>query len=206
VIAVVPRYPDQDTALTGPPNRLGQVDAIRTLKEAAPDRFAVYDLENAKGVPIYVHAKVCLVDDVWMTCGSDNFNRRSWTNDSELTCAVIDPERDLREPQHLSADGEGARKLPRNLRLRLWGEHLGLPEDDESLLDPAKAFDLWANRAQALDDWHANGEQGERPKGQARVHTPEPVSRFDRLWATPLYRIIYDPDDRPRRIRSKVEF
>jgi phosphatidylserine/phosphatidylglycerophosphate/cardiolipin synthase-like enzyme len=206
VIAVVPRYPDQDTALTGPPNRLGQVDAIRTLKEAAPDRFAVYDLENAKGVPIYVHAKVCLVDDVWMTCGSDNFNRRSWTNDSELTCAVIDPERDLRDPQHLSADGEGARKLPRNLRLRLWGEHLGLPEDDESLLDPAKAFDLWANRAQALDDWHANGEQGERPKGQVRVHTPEPVSRFDRLWATPLYRIIYDPDDRPRRIRSKVEF
>ena len=206
VIAVVPRYPDQDTALTGPPNRLGQVDAIRTLKEAAPDRFAVYDLENGEGVPIYVHAKVCVVDDVWMTVGSDNFNRRSWTNDSELTCAVIDPERDPREPRHLSADGEGARKLPRNLRLQLWGEHLGLPEDDESLLDPAKAFDLWASRAQALDDWHANGKPGERPKGQARVHTPEPVSRFDRLWATPLYRIIYDPDDRPRRIRSKVKF
>ena len=75
--------------------------------EVAPDRVGVFDLENTSGTPIYVHAKVCVVDDVWMTCGSDNFNRRSWTNDSELTCAVIDPTRDQREPLDLSADGDG---------------------------------------------------------------------------------------------------
>ncbi|MCD5311673.1 phospholipase D family protein [Kineosporia babensis] len=197
VIAVVPRYPDQNT----PPNRLGQLDAIRTLKEAAPERFAVYDLENAEGVPIYVHAKVCVVDDVWMTCGSDNFNRRSWTNDSELTCAVLDPEHDPREPRQL-----GARKLPRELRLQLWAEHLGLGTDDPRLLDPASAFDLWAERAQAMDDWHAGGRTGERPGGHARVHRPEPIGRLTRLWATPVYRTVYDPDDRPRRLRSKIQF
>ena len=65
---------------------------MELLQRVAPDRVAFFDLENAQGVPIYVHAKICVVDDVWFTCGSDNFNRRSWTNDSELTCAVLDPE------------------------------------------------------------------------------------------------------------------
>jgi phosphatidylserine/phosphatidylglycerophosphate/cardiolipin synthase-like enzyme len=26
------------------------------------------------GAPIYVHAKVCVIDDTWATVGSDNFN------------------------------------------------------------------------------------------------------------------------------------
>jgi phosphatidylserine/phosphatidylglycerophosphate/cardiolipin synthase-like enzyme len=89
VIAVVPRYPDQDGLLSGPPARYGQWQAMEMLLNAAPDRVGIYDLENAEGTPIYVHAKVCVVDDEWFTCGSDNFNRRSWTSDSELTCAVV---------------------------------------------------------------------------------------------------------------------
>jgi phosphatidylserine/phosphatidylglycerophosphate/cardiolipin synthase-like enzyme len=206
VIAVVPRYPDLDTATNGPPQRLGQLKAMRMLREAAPDRFAVYDLENAHGVPIYVHAKICIVDDVWMTCGSDNFNRRSWTNDSELTCAVIDPTRDEREPRDLSLDGDGARVLPRNLRLDVWAEHLGLSPDDPALLDPSSAFDLWRQTAAELDDWHAGGEQGPRPRGQARRHDPDPVGRWTRLWAEPAYRLFFDPDDRPRKARRKLHF
>ncbi len=46
-----------------------------------------------------MHAKVCVVDDVWCSVGSDNFNRRSWTHDSELSCAVLDSRRDGRAPQ-----------------------------------------------------------------------------------------------------------
>ena len=90
VIAVVPRYPDSDGPLAGPPSRIGQLRAIGMLRRAAPDRVGVFDLENAAGTPVYIHAKVCVVDDRWATCGSDNFNRRSWTSDSELTCAVVD--------------------------------------------------------------------------------------------------------------------
>ena len=37
-----------------------------------------------------MHAKVGIVDDVWASVGSDNINRRSWTHDSELACAVVD--------------------------------------------------------------------------------------------------------------------
>ena len=57
---------------------------------ADPDRVHVFDVENHAGTPVYVHAKVCVIDDVWASVGSDNFNRRSWTHDSELSCAVLD--------------------------------------------------------------------------------------------------------------------
>ena len=53
---------------------------------AGGDRVAVYGIENHAGTPVYVHAKVCVVDDIWAAVGSDNFNRRSWTHDSELSC------------------------------------------------------------------------------------------------------------------------
>lgn len=126
---------------------------MRLLQQAAPDRVGSYDLENADGVPIYVHAKICVVDDGWLTCGSDNFNRRSWTNDSELTCAVIDTTLDEREPQDLSGSGDRARRLARDLRLEVWSEHLGLDRDDPELLDTDAAFEKWRRTAADLDAW-----------------------------------------------------
>jgi phosphatidylserine/phosphatidylglycerophosphate/cardiolipin synthase-like enzyme len=206
VIVVVPRYPDADRALSGPPARFGQLHAMRLLQQAAPGRVGVYDLENADGTPVYVHAKICVVDDVWFTCGSDNFNRRSWTTDSELTCAVIDPTPDDREPRDLSGSGDGARRLARDLRLEVWSEHLGLPGDDPRLLDPGPAFDLWRRTAEDLDRWHAGGRRGPRPPGQVRRHEPEPVSRLQSLWAAPVYRWFFDPDGRPARLRRQDEF
>src|SRR3954447_4377202 len=200
-IVVVPRYPDADGRMSGPPNRLGQLRAMEVLREAAADRVAVYDIENAAGTPIYVHAKLCVVDDIWMTCGSDNFNRRSWTHDSEMTCAVVDGTRDERQPTDLPAGGLGARRLPRDLRLQLWSEHLGVAPDDPRLVDPVEGFELWRRQAAALDQWHARGRQGTRPPGQARPHRPDPVSRLQRAWAVPLYRTLFDPDGRRLRHR-----
>ncbi|WP_285115970.1 phospholipase D family protein [Leifsonia sp. fls2-241-R2A-40a] len=197
VIAVVPRYPDSDGPVTGPPSRLGQQRAIALLRRTAPDRFGVFDLENGAGTPIYVHAKVCIVDDTWATCGSDNFNRRSWTTDSELTCAVFDTTPD-------QPDAQGG--FARDLRMQLWAEHLGLDPDDRRLLDTDGGLALWKASAGALDDWHANGRRSPRPQGQVRRHRVEPVSRFQRLWADPLNRFILDPDSRPRRLRGTSTF
>jgi phosphatidylserine/phosphatidylglycerophosphate/cardiolipin synthase-like enzyme len=203
LIAVVPRYPDADGPLVGPPSRIGQIRAINRLRRAAPGRVHVFDLENRSGTPIYVHAKICIVDDVWFTIGSDNFNRRSWTTDSELTCAVLDttPVDHSHDP-----DDTSPRLLAQELRRSLWAEHLGLHTDDPRLdrLDEGPA--LWTEAARALDDWHDSGETGTRPAGQIRRHRTEPITRLQRLWADPVYRLAIDPDHRPRRLRAEKRF
>ncbi|OLB78121.1 MAG: phospholipase [Actinobacteria bacterium 13_2_20CM_2_71_6] len=90
LIAVVPLYPDQPGSLADANQIVGRGQALDTVYRAGGDRVAVYSLENHAGTPVYVHAKVCVVDDTWMAVGSDNFNVRSWTHDSELSCAVLD--------------------------------------------------------------------------------------------------------------------
>lgn len=63
--------------------------------------------------PIYVHAKVAIVDDLWTTVGSANLNNRGMRDDTEMNVATLDT------------------KLARELRLMLQGEHLGLVDDDD---------------------------------------------------------------------------
>ena len=82
--------PDQDGAFAQRPQLIGRWDAIEMCQKAGQNRVHVFDVENHEGTPVYVHAKVCVVDDVWASVGSDNFNRRSWTHDSELSSGVFD--------------------------------------------------------------------------------------------------------------------
>ena len=206
LIAVVPRYPSSNGPLAGPPSRIGQLSAIEMLRRVAPDRVGVFDLENSSGTPIYVHAKVCIVDDTWLTCGSDNFNRRSWSTDSELTCAVLDTTADDREPSGTEPAHGASRRLVRDLRLRLWAEHLGLDQNDPQLRDPAAGLKLWNTSADALDHWHKAGRPSLRPTGRVRHHTPRPVLPIQRLWAVPINRLVMDPDGRPRRLRGTAHF
>jgi phosphatidylserine/phosphatidylglycerophosphate/cardiolipin synthase-like enzyme len=194
LIAVLPRFPEQP-GLAAHPESLGQQEAVELVRRAGGDRVGIYDLENEQGTPIYVHAKVCVMDDVWAMVGSDNLNRRSWTHDSELSCAVLDDERDERTPADPAGLGDGARRFARDIRLRLWHEHLGESFDEAELLDPVKGFEAWREAAR------------ERPPG-ARVveHRTPPVPAIHRPWARFVYRRSVDPDGRPRRLRKKGAF
>jgi phosphatidylserine/phosphatidylglycerophosphate/cardiolipin synthase-like enzyme len=206
LVAVVPRYPEHGGRVVGPAARIGHQQAIDEMREAGGDRVAVYDLENDQGTPVYVHAKVCVVDDVWAIVGSDNLNLRSWTHDSELSCAVLDATRDDRAPDDPGGAGDGARRFARDLRLRLAAEHLGRPADDPALLDPEEAFATWRATAEALDAWYRGGRRGARPPGRIRPHRPGRVRWWAAWWAKPLYRAVVDPDGRPRRIRRTHAF
>ncbi|MGH8890475.1 MAG: phospholipase D family protein [Acidothermaceae bacterium] len=202
VVAVVPRFPDQDGKISRPPNDIGRLGSVQLLRASGGERFAIYDLENAASVPIYVHAKICIVDDIWACVGSANINRRSWSHDSELSCAVIDDSLDGREPRDPGGLGDGARVFARHLRLKLATEHLGRADgDDEGLIDPESFLSAMAVAAAQLDRWHGGGRVGPRPPGQLRTHHPADLRPFTRAWATPLYRLIYDPDGRPWRSR-----
>ena len=206
VIAVVPRHPDKDGRISGPPNRIGQQQAMALLDAAGGNRVAFYDLENEAGAPIYVHAKVCIIDDVWASVGSDNLNRRSWTHDSEIACAVIDARLDDRTPADPGGLGDGARRFARELRLQLWAEHLGTSPANPDLLDPVRGFTVWRQTATALDGWYDADKRGARPRGQARPHHLAPIGAHSRWWADLMYRTVYDPDGRPKQLRRAHRF
>jgi phosphatidylserine/phosphatidylglycerophosphate/cardiolipin synthase-like enzyme len=189
LIAVLPRFPDQDGRLSLPPNLLGRATALAALRAAGGDRVAVYSPENESGTPIYVHAKVCVVDDTWAIVGSDNFNRRSWTHDSELSCAVIDE----------------AGQYPRALRLALAREHLGAAAQSAEDCG-AGTFAAFRRAARALDSWHTGGRRGPRPPGQLRPYQAPQLSAWTRAWASVPYRLIYDPDGRPLSWRRSGRF
>lgn len=74
-----------------------------TLATAAPHP----DSGMVRYRPVYVHAKVGIVDDRWATVGSANLNSRGVSHDAELNVAVLDNE------------------FARGLRLMLWSEHAG---------------------------------------------------------------------------------
>lgn len=203
--AVVPAHPDQDGRLTAPMNLLGRIEALRELRRAGGDRFAVYSVENHAGTPVYVHAKVCVIDDVWAAVGSDNVNRRSWTHDSELACSVLDGTADPRLPRDPGGLGDGARAFARDLRLELGTEHLDLDAPD-TLLHPADAFRAFARSAAALEAWHRGGRSGPRPPGRLRPYPAPELSRTATLASRPLQRLIADPDGRPRSLRRRAGY
>jgi phosphatidylserine/phosphatidylglycerophosphate/cardiolipin synthase-like enzyme len=148
-----------------------------------------------------VHAKVCVIDDVWCSVGSDNLNRRSWSHDSELACAVLDDHRDGREPRDPAGLGDGARSFARDLRLELWREHLGREDgDDTDLLDPETGFAAFRRCAEELAAWHTGGQVGPRPPGRVRPYHLDPLEQT-KAWASALYRTVYDPDGRPWKLR-----
>ena len=191
VIAVVPLHPD-----VGGLNRLAQLEgrrrAMAEMRQAAPGRVAIYGIENQHSTPVYVHAKTCMIDDTWATIGSDNFNVRSWTHDSELSAVVVD----------------SAGEYARNLRLTLAAEHLGRDPDDamSDCAEPGDMFAAYAAVADALDSWHAGGRRGPRPAGRLRRLEPPDLKPMTRALASGPYRWIHDPDGRPRSLRRRDEF
>jgi phosphatidylserine/phosphatidylglycerophosphate/cardiolipin synthase-like enzyme len=206
LIAVLPHHPDQDGRAL-PPNLVGRNTALAMLHAVAPDRVGVFGIENADGTPIYVHAKVCVLDDVWATTGSDNFNRRSWTHDSELTAAVWDDVAADDTPTADPASLDSPRAYARELRIMLAREHLGLAADDPiDLTSPGAAFAAFTSAAHALQDWHDSGRVGPRPPGQLRPLQTHSLPVTTRVWAKPLYRLIYDPDGRSPRRRWRNRF
>ena len=212
LVVVLPQFPDQDGWFARDPQVLGRLRGVQRLLLDAPGRVAFYGLENHAGTPVYVHAKVCVLDDSWVSIGSDNFCRRSWTNDSELSAAIID--RDATE------DRAG---FARRLRLTLAAEHLDRLDPDEltsidemedagllevmaDCVDPADMFERFAESADALDAWHDGGQVGPRPPGRLR-RLPEPRLPLARqLLAVPSYRFLHDPDGRSWRMRRRKTF
>ncbi|WP_028644356.1 phospholipase D family protein [Nocardioides sp. URHA0020] len=172
LVVVLPMVPDREGVAVEVPQLYGRSLAMRTILEAGGDRVAFFGLTNESGLPIYVHSKTCIIDHRWVSVGSDNLNRRSWTSDSEIACAVLDDRGDLDDPAPRDS-------FPRTLLRTLVAEHLGCTAD-EVPEDPHDLFDALVSSADALDEWYAGG-RGDRRTGvrgmlaDRRPRRPVPV-------------------------------
>jgi phosphatidylserine/phosphatidylglycerophosphate/cardiolipin synthase-like enzyme len=119
--------------------------------------------------PVYVHSKIGIVDDRWLTVGSANLNAHSLFNDTEMNVVTLDA------------------GVARAARLRLWSEHLELPVEEVEG-DPIELID---------ERWeHISSEQLELlENGEALTHRLVKlpgVSRRRRRLIGPLQSRLYD--------------
>ncbi|MFD3745363.1 phospholipase D-like domain-containing protein [Nocardia sp. NPDC058633] len=115
IVLVLPRHADgwlEQQAMDGARRRL-----LHLLWEAdTGNRLGVYYPVTAAGAPIYVHAKVLVMDDRLLRVGSSNLNNRSMGFDTECDLAV--------EVTPTTTDGELLRETILEIRRRLICEHL----------------------------------------------------------------------------------
>ncbi len=99
---------------------------------------------------IYLHAKVAVIDDEWLTVGSANLNNRGLVTDGEINAVVHDA------------------NLARRVRVALWAEHLGLHESEVAETSTLDLIDrVWPTQA---DENAAIMQQANRPLVSA-VHS-----------------------------------
>jgi phosphatidylserine/phosphatidylglycerophosphate/cardiolipin synthase-like enzyme len=112
----------EQTAMDG-----ARVRLLHAVGEKDPNnRFRVFCPFTTGGTPIYVHAKVMIVDDEILRIGSANMNNRSMGLDTEADIFI-----DTARPAN---DRDEVRAAIRRLRHRLLAEHCGT--------EPAKVAEL----------------------------------------------------------------
>lgn len=113
---------------------------IDRLRRAGQNRLCVMHLERPNGEQIYVHSKLMIIDDRFVSIGSANFNARSLINDTELQASVVDT-----DTIEIPFDGvpQTVGRFCHDLRCRIWAEHLETCSED--VRDPIVTFDrLWS--------------------------------------------------------------
>jgi phosphatidylserine/phosphatidylglycerophosphate/cardiolipin synthase-like enzyme len=72
------------------------------------------DKKSKKLRQIYVHSKLLIVDDKWFTVGSANTDKNGFKDSTEVNIGIT------------------SSSLAKDLRIRLWGEHIGLLEKSKN--------------------------------------------------------------------------
>lgn len=144
-------------AKTNPAHRAADVD---------PGTHSQYNIKPQRYREIYVHSKLMLVDDCFITLGSANLNKRSMVGDSELNIASA---------EHLLAKGA---------RQRVWSNLAGpdLSGGDGSPLAVKQAFDDWTTRA-ANNAGYRKSPTPQSPDQNSFIHT------YDDPRGTPMLRL-----------------
>jgi phosphatidylserine/phosphatidylglycerophosphate/cardiolipin synthase-like enzyme len=167
LVVLLPARPNN-----GRDNTRGQLGVLLEADGGARRFLActLYQVPTKPPQSVYVHAKIAIVDDRWLTIGSANLNEHSLFNDTEVNLVVADDE------------------LARSLRHRLWAEHL---ETEPDALRDAGVAELvdgqW--RPLAAEQLH-RAKRGEAPSH--RLAELPGVSRRSRRLLGPLDGLLVD--------------
>jgi phosphatidylserine/phosphatidylglycerophosphate/cardiolipin synthase-like enzyme len=112
---VLPRRPNN-----GNDDTRGQLSVLEAADRQHRLIFGTVGTPGRQKPGVYVHAKVGIVDDEWLTVGSANLNEHSLFNDTEVNLVTDDA------------------ALARTVRERLWSEHLAV---DCSGRDPLEVLE-----------------------------------------------------------------
>jgi phosphatidylserine/phosphatidylglycerophosphate/cardiolipin synthase-like enzyme len=108
---------------------------LSRLRKAGGDRVRTYCLITETEAPplrrrqIYVHSKLMIADDKWITIGSANLDKNGMRDSSEVNLGIT------------------SEKLARALRIRLWKEHTGDHISNHDVAHPDRGFDALDNVA-----------------------------------------------------------
>jgi phosphatidylserine/phosphatidylglycerophosphate/cardiolipin synthase-like enzyme len=150
----------------------GQVAALIEADDDNARFLACTLFAHAHGVRdlVYVHSKLGIVDDRWLTVGSANLNSHSLFNDTELNVVTLDP------------------RLARDTRLRLWSEHLERPVSEVDGDSTEVVESLW----EPIAEEQLERMENDAPLTHRLVKLPG-VSRVHRRVLGPILGHIYDP-------------
>ncbi|WP_288804660.1 phospholipase D-like domain-containing protein [uncultured Novosphingobium sp.] len=163
-----------------------RVELVQTLRNADRlGRFHIFHPVASDGTPIYVHAKLMIVDDEILRVGSANMNNRSMGLDSECDVFI-----DAARP----ANGHVVPAI-RALRIRLLAEHCG---EEETVI--AEALDRHGRMAEMIETLVPAGKHlerlplkhlsdAERALGESALLDPErPGEMFEPIERRGLFR------------------
>lgn len=168
-----------------------RVQLVETLEDVdGQDRFRIYNPMATDGTPIYVHAKLMIVDDEILRVGSANMNNRSMGLDSECDVFI-----DAARPAN-------AHVVPAitALRHRLLSEHCGIGEGEV-----AAGIERYGSMAAMIDALNRDGarsgrkylerlplitlSEAERALGESAILDPErPGEMFEPIERRGLFR------------------
>jgi phosphatidylserine/phosphatidylglycerophosphate/cardiolipin synthase-like enzyme len=160
-------------ANNGQDDTRGQLGVLADADGTGNPHFLATTLRSRTGNRadrLYVHAKVGIVDDRWLTVGSANLNAHSLFNDTEMNVCTDDA------------------ALARATRERLWAEHLERPLQEVQGRAPHEVVDqLWRPIAMEQLERREHGE----PPTHRLVALPG-VSKRSRRLLGPLQGVVDD--------------
>src|SRR5712691_1399184 len=119
VALVLPDHPNVGRAFTDAGLARLRAEAPEAAAQGRIQAFCLAASAEIDGAeryrPIYVHAKVTIIDDLWSTVGSANLNNRGMRDDTEMNVATLDAEQAI------------------GLRMMLLAEHVGLMGEEDLL-------------------------------------------------------------------------